>query len=875
MGRYIHRPIYSTDYGDVETVGSGVVLGDGSDSTFKRYFQEAGSIQTFPVFPSGVIPTGRDIIAVRVGHRQRNTGFLGLYNGWVSSYLRINGKAEPSTRAYVQDGYQDSGRNIEGPALYNRNLSAWTPGDINSMSTECGAAVGEIGPNKRNRWCVCSESYIIVIYEEPVPIPSAPYPANGQTIDTSSVNFSAVLPAPQSEQPVQAIFQVARNSTFTEDVRTFAPAPNELNQSTAADSRSYYASVLTDDDKWTDLGPGTWYLRMKGRDMRGKESSWSATTTFNISHGPLPIPTPIEPANSSTVATPYARRTARLSSQPSGGRKVGITYQFSKQSDFSDATVQWTNTDDGVKVVTETAPAEIGYDPTPNASILPGLSGNKVSVEDPSQYLSQGIWYFRVRATDTYGQSGTWSSPIVFTVAHPPTPANVFPSGGKSFDQDEQMVTWTFTDPYNSDTQSAYQMSVLDNSNNVLQDTGKVVSALPRADMNISPAYLHQFLKIRLRVWDADDVQSVSEYESTFRLSVAPIITLLWPEQDTAIVTGQPNIEWSCVFARPELTQKSFRVKYTQRNTSKVVFDSGIITSTNTSYMPPTPVLKNLEGYQLSLTVTDSEDLSRTLIRNFSTNFERPEFVPSVADATHYNENGFVTVNFPDANPDPQFLEWRIYHRKHTEYDQLEWELAGTVSDPDTREFRDWFVAGNGEFDFTVVQAAYRYGSIVESEPDEYVQGVFLYSDKYWLISPEDSSLNVKLHNVTADKSTDEQESNQYTVMNGGRRTVYGTHMGESGNLTCQVRASANKGASEQIADIKRLARNNSVVFLKDPFGNVTPVALGNIGKDRIAGVGTSEFADLDIPYAEVIDVTNRKVINTVPQYGVIDGGVP
>ncbi|AXH46477.1 minor tail protein [Gordonia phage RobinSparkles] len=876
MGRYIHRPLYSVDYGEVETVGSGVVLGDNNDNTFKRYFQDAGSIQTYPAFPTvGAIPVGRDIIAVRNAHRQRNTGLLGLYNGWVMSYLRVGGKKEPSTRTYVQDGYNDDARTIEGPALYNKNLAPWLPADITAMGSETGAAVGEIGPNKGNRWCVCSESFIIAVYDDPVPVPTTPYPANNQTIDTSSVNFSAVMPAPQPEQPVQAIFQVARDSGFTNDVRTFAPAANELVQSTAAGTRSYYNSVLLDDSKWTNLGPGQWYLRMKGRDYRGKESAWGAVTTFNIVHTALPVPSPTEPAGSSTVATPYAKRTATLSTTPSGGRKVGITYQLSKQSDFSGAVVQWTNTADGVKVVSPSLPAVIGYDPTPNPAVVPGKQGNTVSVEDPSQYTSQGVWYYRVRATDTYGQSGAWSSSIAFTVSHRPIPANVFPSGGKSFDQDLQMVTWDFTDPWSGDTQSAYQMRVLDNANTVIQDTGKLNSSLPRADMNIPASWMHQMMKIGVRIWDADDVASLTEYQSTFRLSVAPIITMPFPAADSAIITGQPNITWSCVFARPELTQKSFRIKFTNRLDSKIAFDSGTIVSTATAYMPPTPILKNLSGYQISLTVTDSEDLSRTLIRNFSTNFERPEFVPATSDASDYNANGFVTVNFPNGNPDPQFLEWRIYHRKHSAYDENEWQLAGTVSDPDTREFRDWMIAGNGEFDLSVTQAAYRFGSIVESSQDEFVQPVYIFSDKYWLISPEDSSLNIKLHNVNADKFTDEREFNQYTIMNGGRRTIFGTKMGKTGNLTCQIRHNQQKGASEQVDDLMSLADHNSVVFLKDPFGNVTPVALGNIGVDRIPGVGTSEFADVDIPYAEVIDTTGGKIVNTVAIYGIIDGGAP
>ncbi|USH45022.1 minor tail protein [Gordonia phage Camerico] len=850
MGRYYLRPntAAAVDYGSVDTDGSGTVLGDNNDGTGKKYFADSGSILTFPVPSPTIVPTGRSIIAVRVGHRQVNT--LALFNGWVSTYLRYKNKREETTRAYKQDGYSGSAREVLGPALYNKELAPWTIEDIGLMGAETGAAVGEIGPNKNNRWCVATEVFIQVIWNDPVPVPSSPYPANNQVIDTSSVQFSAQAPAPQSEQPVQTVFQVCRVNTFDDnDVRNFIGG---LNGDVAPTARSYYVSEPLK-NSYTNLGPGDWYLRIKNRDYLGNESAWGATTKFNITHTALPIPSLMDPLNGQSVNSPYRNRRAKISTQPSGGRRVGVTWQFSKQSDFSGATVQWTNSAEGTFVASSEFPFEIAYDPTPNAEIEAGLNGGKVAVDDPSQYLSQGTWYARVRCTDVWGQSGAWSGSLSFTVTHPPVPTLLIPSGGVSFDQAEAPVRWSFTDPWPGDTQTAYQMRVLDASSNVLQDTGKTASGVSKAMMNVPTSFLRQILTVTIDTWDADDVKSLlaSRLTGTLRLSKAPVTTIIFPGVDESIDSGQPNFQWSSVFAAAGITQKSFRLKVTDRATGKLMYDSGLIGGTATSHLPTRPILKNLAGYQVELEITDSEDLSKKVYQNFSTNFDRPESVISTVETGGYRDYGYTEINWPTGNPDPFFKEWRVYRRKAEAISDDDVTLAGVVEDPDIRFFHDWLIAGAGEFVYSVVQVAYRYGSLVESE-HVFTAPFYIYSESFWLIVPTNPNLNVKLHSVKGDKYTSNREIADYNIIRGGRRRAYGGKLGKSGNLTVAVRNRQGMTASEFIDAVEAVADNQYSLFMRDPFGRVTQVALGELSNDRLPGVGTNEFGDIDIPYVEV-----------------------
>ncbi|ADD80809.1 gp023 [Rhodococcus phage ReqiDocB7] len=848
MARITYRPTTVVNYGNTgPTGGSGNILGDGNDNTFQSYYEGSGSIAVFPNFNESLIPVNKSVIAVRVAHRMTNelAGGLGLFNGWPASYLRINNTRVNETYNYKQDGYSNGRRTVMGPPLYKSQTGGWDVADLNRMGADVGAAVGTIGPNKKNRWCVATDVWIAVVTDEPVPVPTSPSPANNETISTSSVNFSAQVPAPQEEQSVRAIFQVARDSAFTQEVKTFVGGLNGLETPT---SRSYYQSI-PGKDSYTGLGPGEWYLRMKGRDYRGVESAWGAATKFKITHGALPTPTLAEPQPGVVSSNPYAMRTAtftNLTTENSGARKVGAEWQFAKDSAFTNSVVSWQNRqgrfDSG----------SVSYNPYPNPETKPGLYGPTVSLEDPPQRLSQGLTYARVRGVDEWGQVGPWSQTYSFEVRHIPVPADATPKLGNDFDPSTMPITWRFTDPWNQDTQTAYRITIKDSSNTVVYNSGKVLSTYERAQVTLPQSLMFQTLKYTLELWDIDDVKSTAIDEYTFVMSKSPVITCPFPADAEQIVTGEPTITWSVAFSRAGVTQKSFRIVFRNIADSSVAFDTGVISGTATTWTPPRPILKNLSGYQMSLTVTDSKDLSSTLIRNFSTNFIRPYGTQAFADASNYLDGGYVNVIW-SGELDPYFAEWRIYRRKVNAESPAEWDRVGTVDSPDQLSYNDWTVAGSGEFEYSVTQVAYRYGSLVESEHETYPVAVYIHSEDYWLIVPDDESRNIRLFSVKGDKYTERRQQNEYDIIGGGTRLSQGPRIGMSGTLSCSIRHSTKLTASEQVAVLRELMFMNGWVLMRDPFGNITKIGIKDISVDRIPGVGNNEYADIEIPYVEVM----------------------
>ncbi|WKW85483.1 minor tail protein [Rhodococcus phage Reynauld] len=849
MARIYHRPIAESDW-DIDGNGVGTVpggnkvLGDNNDATLKRYTENTGSVCAYGAF-TGSIPQGRQIIAVRVGHRQRNNGLLGLYNGWPVSYLRINGARQASTKAYKQDGYNDSAREVLGAPLYKKDFVPWTVAEINSMTSDIGAAVGDIAPNRRNYWCAASEAYIVVVYDEPLTAaPSINYPANNETVATSSVSFRANCPAPQDEQPVRAVFQVARDTAYTQDVRNYE---GSLNSETAA-SESKYTSVAGQ-PSFTDLGPGRWYVRVKKRDYRGSayESPWSATTSFTVTHPALPTPVMTSPLANDVVPSPYGVRSAKLTTQHKGERRVGVGWQFSQDANFASGLVSWANTQDATFKVPESG-IDIWYDPQPTGDVEPDKYGRRVSSADPSQYLAQGKWYARTRSVDTYGQTGPWSAAVSFNVTHRPVVTDSTPKNGQAFDQNSGPVRWTFADPWSGDTQTAYSIQVIDPATSaVLQDTGWVNSTMPRGTISVPNSYQQKTLRLQISVKDAEGVASTA-YTTTFKLALSPVITLPYPAPNDQIISGQPEITWSSVFSGGS-AQQAYRVQYLRADTGAVVYDSGVVTSSTTRHLPPSAILRNLTGYQLVLTVVDTAGLSSELRRTFSTNFELPLGVSGYADSAYYDDGGYVTVNFPSSPVDPYFFEWRIYRRR---VGDSEWVYAGAVQDPNVRVFRDWLVAGTDTWEYTVVQAATRFGSIVESEREPMVP-VSIFSDSYWFIVPGEEEKSIRLRRVTEDQYEDEEETNEYVIIGGGRRQNVGTALGIKGTLTATIRHSQNATATQQLTKLREVARRSQPVLMRDPFGNVTQVKIGSRSFNRMAGVGGAEFGDLTIPYTEVM----------------------
>ena len=794
-------------------------LGDQNDNTYVSLKPFGTTRAGYPAMVASEIPAGRQIIAPRVVHRYNYAALQWILPALRApeSWLLRNGQRIPSSGLYSPDGSALYGNvNQAGPIQVKNDYTPWTLAEINELSTEhLSRAAGA-------DYIDLPDVGIDVIISEPLTVtPTLQYPANSSTIATSNVNFSTKLPTPQSYQGIRAVFQVARDAAFTTSLKTFY---SSFSFGTDLNSLVTYNGVW-DQPSNTDLDPGMWYIRVKGVDVVSQSTAWSATTSFTITHAALPAPSLNTPTPGSIQVTPYGIRKASPGGTPSDNRSWGVEFNFSKSSTFASGIVSFATA--------------LKQDVTPISYDSEGIV---------SQYLTQGVWYARVRSKDKWGQGSSWSSTQSFTVSHPPLAINTSPTSNGVIDQDKTPLSWSFADSWENDGQTAYQVKIYDESNALIKDSGKTLSSSTRSYF---PALANSYrfrpgLKWTVALWDKDDIKSVSLTNNYFKLSISPQTVLPYPAQNETVLTGQPTISWT-----PGVSAPAFQNYYSlviKRSDGLTVFES--YGTGQTGVTPPQIVLKNATDYILTLAVRDSDGLSTTIVRNFRAEYQSPPEVNFTTDYLAYGRDGYVNIDWSLFSPDQYFIEWRVYRREMSSSD---YELISIDSNSSHRSYRDWLVPANKNYQYVVTQVADRSGYALESYLDPDAPSGLVVGEDYWLIVPSDMSKNFRAASVSSDSFSDEVETKVEVVIGRGRRVNYGTRLGISGTLTVKLRGSAGMTATEQRAALGVLRDSMHAVLLRDPFGSITKVAIGDaIGYDRLAGVGNAEFADVTIPYQEV-----------------------
>lgn len=848
MARILLRPIGDQRYGAMGTWGGSTnLLGNASDGSGYWFHEGGGAICDLAKVQESDLNGGK-IIAVRAAHREEQHL---LDNGWVMTDLLVGDQVLPEARVYYQDGARGF-RTKRGASVFSSRTEPWDLYDINRMRLQVGAARGDDwGPNKSRTWARATQAWLEVVVATHVPKPSL------SVLNTDSVNprLSTTVQGIEDEQYVYATFQVARDSGFTSNLREYTTPINDEDSSTVA--LSYKGIPGT--DSHANLAPGTWYYRVKVFDVIGNESDWSEIRQINVNLSPtLPVPR-LDTPRSGVHRNPLAVRSASFDLQSGlpnnaatpwmpGERLVGVEWEFTASTG---EIVRWANYQGTYGGNTS---ATVSYDPAPQNSQSAFVHGPRVSVHDEDQALRpQGTWTGRVRAVDTFGNSSNWSGGQVFTVDHRPVATNLVPNGS-DFDPSVSSFRWTFSDAWSLDGQSAYRARVREGST-VLVDTGKVVSGVGGTSIDYNFGQSPRNLTFEVMLWDSDDTPSHNFASAAFRYRPAPRVTVHEPIGE--ITTGQPTVSWSTVFS-DGTHQVSYRVIVTNTNTGKIEYDSRVVSSSATTDEVSSTMLSNMSQFEVRVYVNDSGASGQLVgwgLSLFSTNFIIPSQVSSTASSENYRELGYVDVWW-SGDLDPFFQEFRIYRRRYNDDLTLAdgWELAGTVTNSSARHFSDYAAGGSGEFEYSVVQVANRYGSRVEGRKQSTLSSrVYVQSEDYWIIVPGDEANSVKLHSVAGDSFTEEYESNSYNIVGGGRRVNKGGRIGLEGSLSCRIRSSTQRGAREQMNMLRMIGDVEGHVLLRDPFGNITKVALGNLSAERIAGVGNHEFADVEIPYTEVM----------------------
>lgn len=539
-------------------------------------------------------------------------------------------------------------------------------------------------------------------------------------------------------------------------------------------------------------------------------------------------PTNVTPAAGSAQSTDVPTLSATLvpvGSASTGARPLVVTWLIASDAGFT------TN----LRTITE-----------PNSAAK--VSGVATLAVPTAEQLFTGTWFIKARATDDLGTVGAWSTTNSFTVSHAPSTTGHTPTGGHGRDfggAGEITASWTFSDPSPVDAQTAYQIVVERNDTGTLVlDTGKVVSTADSAVLTIPAIQKDQPLRWKIRVYDSDDVVGAYSLAQLFQASDAPVGAITSPTPAEVVANPAPTITWT--FTATDRTQASYRVRILDGAT--VVYDSTTVTSSVVTHTLPDNTLSNNTAYTVELTVSDN--LTITSVPDtvaFTADWAEPAAPVFTVDATGYETVGFVAVEWTDDEMDADFLAWRVYRRRLLGAWVL---LHETDVDQATYEHHDWLAGSGTTYEYAVVQVAARFDAPSESayDPTEATPT----SSDYWLIHPDDESINRRIPIVTGDSYSEEYEQETMHIIGRGRKTDYGDRLGFTGTLVAQIRDTATQTAREAREDLLAIKAERREFYLRNPFGDLWQVSMGDIAVSRLSGVGMNEYVDVVIPYQEV-----------------------
>lgn len=475
------------------------------------------------------------------------------------------------------------------------------------------------------------------------------------------------------------------------------------------------------------------------------------------------------------------------------------------------------------------------------------ISGNQNIYLPGGTTLAQGTWFARARAVNRFGDYSPWTAVNQFTVAHAPSVGSLTPTGSKAVIYDGLVRhSWVFGDTYSGDSQKAYRVVIERNDTGVqVYDSTKITATASFRDIDVS-AYLDLTLRFKVMVWDQEDVASPWSDYALYIPSNDAVFAITAPVNGSTTTNSSPQVDWT--FTGPSgRQQKNFRVVYYDNTDSVIAHDSGLITSSVLRlYKPAYSVLKNDHSYSISLTGTDNLDLpifasSVTITVHYTT---PPPGVVSV-DPTRYDDLGYMRVWW-DMAPSETFISWRIYRRKVGG----DWVMIADILDPNTQEFRDYLAPSQEEYEYSVVQVVYLFGENVESQLSDPISGIAP-NGGYWLIDGIDNSLSVRLYGVTGESFKGNHEQAELAVVGRGRHIDKGENLGRTGTLSIQVRTDATYSARQKRQMIETMIDNVGPIYLRNPFGDVMQVSLGDPDNTRLVA-GPAELIDMSLPYSEV-----------------------
>lgn len=261
------------------------------------------------------------------------------------------------------------------------------------------------------------------------------------------------------------------------------------------------------------------------------------------------------------------------------------------------------------------------------------------------------------------GSNGVYSQ--VFVLNNPPNAPTL--TAHANFDATvAQTLAWTFSDPDTGNTQSSYQLQIVDTSNSsVVIDTGKVASTTNSYSLAANALSNAKNYQWRVQTWDNSGAQGPYSAYSTFSTAAAPTVTLTTPTSGATVSISSLTAQFS--YSDPASNaQQSYQVQLLDSADGTVLSDSGTINGTNNQYTIQY-ALANSTTYHVKARATNSQGITSAWADNsFSTSFTTPATPTIAVTPSNANANIQIAITNPAPIGSQPAVSYNDVYRRNT-----------------------------------------------------------------------------------------------------------------------------------------------------------------------------------------------------------------
>jgi hypothetical protein len=258
-------------------------------------------------------------------------------------------------------------------------------------------------------------------------------------------------------------------------------------------------------------------------------------------------------------------------------------------------------------------------------------------------------------------------------------------------------LSWTFSDPNQGDSQSAYQLQIVDTgTGQTVLDTGKVGSTSQSYTLAANTLQNGKRYQWRVMVWDQQNAQSPWSSYSTFETAAAPTVSITSPSAGGIVATSSVTPQWS--YSDPAGNQQATYQVQLLDAANNVLWDSGQQSDPQGTVRALTvgQTLQNNTTYKVKVIVTNAKGIQATSSTiTFSTSFTPP----AVPTLTATPQNGYMHLAITNPTPSgsqPTVAYNDIYRR---EAGTSTWIRIAT-NIPNNGTYDDYAVASGKQYDY-------------------------------------------------------------------------------------------------------------------------------------------------------------------------------